>query len=145
MTLADLFYVAGGGGAGLLLNLTANKLPEKYHASFLKWGWFAITIYFTVLLMSIDAIEKRIWSIGRGAAISYLIAGVLGTAVGLTYWFVVNHIYASMTESEAAPPKTATQSTSQATPTAKPTPDAARPGDVSGGVLWMGAQFRTKF
>jgi hypothetical protein len=93
VSASDVLYIAGGGAAGLLLNLTANKVPERYHAPFLKWGWFAIGLYFTLLLMSIDGIEQRVYSLGRSKSVSYVIAAVIGGSLAICYWFLVNRAY----------------------------------------------------
>jgi hypothetical protein len=98
VNLSDILYVAGGGAAGLLLNITANKVPDRYHAPLLRWGWFAIALYFTILIMNIDFIQRRLVLTGRSGAISYVIAAVIAAAIGVTYWFIINRIHSTISD-----------------------------------------------
>ena len=65
----------------IVVNVTSNRLPERFQAPCLRWGWFAVCLYFVVLVLSIDGVESRLRMFG-GSKLSYVVAGLLGLLGG---------------------------------------------------------------
>lgn len=85
--------IAGGIVLAILLNVTANKLPDDVSALFLKWGWFSILLYFTCVLLLTEPIRRRFYKPGT-SMITYLIAGLIGAGVAVGYWGFINAVSA---------------------------------------------------
>jgi hypothetical protein len=47
--------MVGGVAAGLLLNVTANSIDPAYGPLIVRWGWFALAIYFPAFLVYASA------------------------------------------------------------------------------------------
>jgi hypothetical protein len=77
----------------VLLNVTANRLPVRFQLPLLRWGWFGISLYFTVLIMSFRTIRGVLWTLGGSKGGSYLVAGLIGAIVAIAYWAAINEVY----------------------------------------------------
>jgi hypothetical protein len=109
----------------ILLNVTANRLPERFHDHFLRWGWFSVSLYFTYLIMSIDFIQRRLAAFGGSSLGSYALAGTIGALLGIAYLTAINRANSLMTRVPEQTPSTQaahSASTTQAQPTTTPAP-----------------------
>ena len=88
---------AAGVGFSILLNLTANKLPARLHDPVLRWGWFGTALYFTYLILTVDAIEDGLGMLAPSKT-SYVIAAAVGAVVAVVYWTTINAAHSKISK-----------------------------------------------
>lgn len=98
--VADFFFVVII--VSLLMNVTANRLPEHIAVPFVRWGWFCVLLYFTMRALSIEVIQKGVLMFASTRLASYCLAGFIGALVGVIYWGAINSATARLVRSEKA-------------------------------------------
>jgi hypothetical protein len=94
----------------IVLNVTANRLPTRFQSPLLRWGWFGIVLYFTVLIMSFRTIRSVLWTLGGSKGSSYVAAGLIGAIVAVVYWAAINEVYGRIFSQSGRPSATSVTS-----------------------------------
>jgi hypothetical protein len=84
----------------LILNLTASQYPDQLNP-LIPYGWLLVALQVTYLLLPKKWLVRK--AVGRrGVFIGYLVAGILGSVLGLVYWKEITAVKARLDAAKAA-------------------------------------------
>lgn len=79
-----------GIALAVLLNLTANKLPDRWAVPLLRWGWLGVCLYFTGLIMMTEFVQQKLRMVSSPTFLSYVAVAFIGALLAVAYWALIN-------------------------------------------------------